>query len=234
MEVKKTGKIEYKVFKERDLKKLINFFMNLKEEINHERTELGFEVQFKDGTTNLGYDTSVLDDTKIINSVTGSLTNYSLNKRIKIDINYLSNNYSVAGEDQDWVNAKFIKIKEIIDTTPKQNVWLSNFQSQTLMSNLFGLTLGLLLFISFFMKMLTEIDASSAGFAIILFLSLMVGQLISTLLLNKWLFMFYPEIEFDTTLEHINKNKKRKSATWAIATLVLLPLILSFISSRIF
>lgn len=234
MEVKKTGKIEYKVFKERDLKKLINLLMNLKEEMNDERTDLRLEIQFEDGTTNLGYNTSVLDDTKIIKSVIFSLTNYNLNKKIYIYIKYLSSEYSVAGEDQDWVNAKFVKIKEIIEATPKQNVLLSNYESQSLISYLFGLIFAIFLFLSFFLKMFDKQDGDPITIFISIGLSIMLGQMISKLLLNQWLFKLYPVIEFDTTLTHINKNKKRRSVIWTIATLVLLPLILNFISSRIF
>ncbi|TWT26562.1 hypothetical protein [Planomicrobium sp. CPCC 101110] len=234
MEVKKTGIIEYKIFKERDLKKLIEFLMNLKEEINHERTELRLEIHFEDGTTNIGYDTSVLDDTKIIKSVVFSLTNYSLNKKIYIYIKYLSNDYSVAGEDQDWVNAKFTKIKEIIETTPKQNFLLSNHESQSLIGYLFGLTFAIFLFLSFFSNIIDEQNGDSIKIFISIAFSIMVGQIISKLLLNQWLFKLYPEIEFDTTLAHINKNQKKRSVTWTIAILVFLPLILNFISSHIF
>lgn len=233
--IQKSGKIEYKVFKKEDLENLINVLLEYKNEINHERTDLDLKIKYKDGTTRSGPYTSILNDKKLIKSVQFMLYNFRIGKKIYIKITDSYGDFEVEGTDENWVDAKFAQLTEIFNTTPKQNRWLSAYRYQYLIAATIGLTLGLLLYYSFFARIADQpaLENTYKSFGFI-WVVLFMGYITSHLLLHFGLFKLYPVIEFDTTREHINSSKKRKRAFWTILALVGLPLTLNYISSLIF
>ena len=189
MEFEKTGIINYKVFKERDIKELVSFFTKVEDELNHVDTELRLVINFKDGSSVRGVDISILDETKLVESINFTLRNFRLNKKIEIYVSNLRGNYKVESEDVDWVDAKFSQIEEVLNAVPDQNFWLSNFRRQLIISNILGITLGFLIYISFFVKIIDEEVLESDIFSLLsIILSIAVGQLIVGYLMNNFIF----------------------------------------------
>lgn len=235
MEVEKTGSINYKIFKKRDIESLIKFFIKVNDELDNENTELRLAIKFKDGTSVRGVNESILDETKMVQSIYFTLRNFRLNKKIELYVSETRGHYEVASVDLNWVDAKFSQIEEIFKVVPNQNYWLSNYRGQALISNLFGVALGIILYFSFFLRIIDkDILEDIRSFVFLVFASVIIGQLTLSLLLNRWLFKLYPKIEFDTTLAHINKNKKRKALIGSIAVFAILPLCLNLFSSLVF
>lgn len=233
--IQKTGKFEYKILTENHLKELINLLIKYEQEIDEERTDLHMIVRFKDGSSHAGPYASILDDTKLVQSVHLSIKNYRIVKIINIDIRSTQGEYEVESNDKDWVDAKFSQLSELFNKLPNQNKWFSQYTKQSLIVSLVGITLGLLLYYSISSQLVDAEGATnviqSFGF---IWGMIILGQLISHILLHQGLFKLYPVIEFDTTQEHINRNKKRKNAFWTILIIVGVPLTLNIITSLIF
>lgn len=199
----------------------------------HENTELRLKIEFEDGSSIRGVDTSILDeaDTKLVKFIHFSLLNYSIKKGMSIYISTISGAYEVESKDRNWVDAKFSQLEEIFKVTPNQNYWLSNIKTQSVISNLLGITLGTILYWFFFKEVILKNDSSS--FPVLLF-SLITGQIIAYLLVGRLLDKLYPVIDFDTTLEHINENKKKKNVIRRILLIVIIPLIVGYLSNSMF
>lgn len=237
MKIKKNGQLEYKIFKEKDLRRLADYFVVVKEELKDDNTEIRLEVEFEDGSSITGFDSSILDEseTKIVKKIHFILINIIIKKEMTIYMTTMGAEYGVGSKNRNWVDAKFAQLQEIFNTTPNQNYWLSNFKWQSLINNLIGLTFGFSFYFFILKKLIDEetLGNDIAVFFIIMF-SAFIGQIFAHFLLNQLLYKLYPTIEFDTTSDHLNKNKKKKAAIWSIFILVILPLILSFFSSLAF
>src|SRR5699024_5939552 len=149
---KKSGVIKYKVFTRRELERLINFFTSRKEDLGQENAYLVIEVVFEDDSSNKGSDISVLDETKSMKSISFLLGGFDQDKKIFMLIGEYSR-YSVESYDKDWVNANKVEIDEILSATQDQNYWLSSSKWQPIIGSLIGITIGILLYITFFDKL---------------------------------------------------------------------------------
>src|SRR5690625_3758261 len=116
MYIKKSGKIEYKVIKSRDLKKLMNYFMETKETLDDENAIIKFIFEFEDGSSISSSKSNVFKEVKFkkIQSIYYSLSNYDLDKHIniRIDGNHLGY-YEVESDNRDWVDSKYTQLEDI-------------------------------------------------------------------------------------------------------------------------
>lgn len=243
MKLSNSGKIKYKILKERNIQDLIKLFIRFKNELNHERTKLRLEIHYEDGTSRMAeYEgeasvledaANIFDDTKLIKSISFELKNYDLDKIATIMINKRNIEYTVTSKDQNWIDSKVSQIENEIKVTPNQNLWLSKPARQDLIIYFTGFLLTIVFFFGF-IDMFNAKAEDLSSVILPLGLSLMLGQIIPRLLFTYFLFGLYPEIEFDTTLEHINLNKKRKALAIASVVVVFIPLAISFITSLVF
>lgn len=212
METEKSGKIEYKIFYDRDIIHLMNLLLATKKELDHEKTELSYNIQYKDGTIDSGFDQAVINQSRPIQSVLLSLTNENPGVSIIIDINTNNtrdnNIYSVKSEDCDWVDEKSLQIQRVIAATSNQNYYLSHpswkirirIISSILVSNFIGLLLGGLL-----------LEAYAAEVHLFVLLLVIIYMTISRIdqFLEEELENLYPIVDFDASIKPQNKKKKK-------------------------
>lgn len=225
---KTTAKIKYKVFKERDIKELMELFLLAEHDSGENHSRLEFVIDYKDGNSDSDFEALVIDETKMIKSINFSFYDFTSGDGLEVFINDSFLNYEVESIKKDWLLAKSGRIKEILEAVQKQNYYLSNFSSQLLITNLFGLTLGVTLFFT----VTKNIVLGDDGLLLLLLINLVlvaIGQVISFALFYGLLFKFYPEIEFDTSLDHINKNKKAKGFILALFITFIVPVGIAFI-----
>ncbi|WP_393964340.1 hypothetical protein [Exiguobacterium sp. S22-S28] len=217
METEKSGKIEYKIFYDRDIIHLMDLLLATKKELNHEKTELSYNIQYKDGTIDSGFDQAVINQSRPIQSVLLSLTNENLGVSIIIDINTnntVDNNiYSVKSEDCDWVNEKSLQIQRVIAATPNQNYYLSHpswkirirITSGILVSSFICLLLERL----FLDGLLLEEDAAQVHLFVLLLVIIYMTLSRTDQFLEEGLESLYPIVDFDASIKPQNKKKKK-------------------------
>lgn len=243
MDLRKNGEVDYKIFQKIDMENLINFFIKLNEEIStineefgEKYTEFRLEIVYKNGTSNVGQSLSVLTDTKEIASFDFSVKNIFIKKRASIVVNSrysFGNSYSVESDDEDWVNAKFIKLSEIIENAPEQNQWLSNQKKQSTIIYSVGVTLGFILLISFVYHT-PNLELDLLGNLITTYIAIAGGMYTSFKIFLDGIFPAYPRIEFDTTRDHLNKIAKRKHKIKGLVTLLAIPIAINLFFIIIF
>lgn len=237
----RTNKIRYKIIRNRELNRIMNYLKVLQEDMNinlpedhlsyFERTTIRFEISYENGFNNSGEDSNILDDNKVIESARFILDNLNSNKKIEIILSNGGGMYTIHGPDKDWLHAKTAHIEEIFQEAPKQNFLLSNISSQILITNTFSLILGTLLF--FMVHSIFELPRSTDFDGFLVYVgSILLGASATYFILFTGLRNLYPLIEFDTS--NINRKTNRKKLIWKTVIIVLIPLVLNFISSLLF
>ncbi|WP_082231921.1 hypothetical protein [Halobacillus massiliensis] len=242
MKRKRTGEVDFKVFKKKDILSIARYILEAQKEIifeeSEERVRLNFKIDFANGTSVESDEIIIFEEaeTKIINSIQFILRDSDLKKQIYVafDTQLKYAKYIVEGEDKNWVDAKFSQIEEIITVVPNQNYWLSETKRQAVISNFSGMSIGLAFYFLFFRRVFEEDILRSNGIAFaVLLLALFMGQLFGHFLWSR-LYKLYPSIEFDIADDHINRDKQKKKIILQTTILILFPLIISFVTSLIF
>lgn len=223
MGVTKNKTIHYKVFKELDLKKLMNYLVETADEVvkDKEYNRLSFKIFYDDNTSIDNSNADVLDETKLIESVHFNLVNFYQDINLEVVLKKNGGHMSVRGQDRNWVDAKFSQMEALIQAVPNQNKWLSSYISQVIIGNL--ISMPLILIISYFFLVPT-IDELTVN----IFFGISLHVLFSSFAILR-LSKTYTSIEFDTSLEHLNKNKQRKKNVKYLTGTYLFPVVLVII-----
>ncbi|OGT97598.1 MAG: hypothetical protein A2X80_10015 [Geobacteraceae bacterium GWB2_52_12] len=169
---------------------------------------------------------------------------YDLGRYIDFELRHgeKNGNLSVSGNDKDWVQGTFTTIHEIIETIkPQTNLVLKH---RTITLHLIALGIGYLtylifeLFIFRFVDLSTWSNATTEKIAIffiahpILFfvyvyvLSKWLSGIFYAILVRRWLFELWPNIEFDFGPDHFNKSKIIRQRIGIVLSLIVLPIVL--------
>lgn len=214
-----------KIFKTEDIRELIKFFnTSFNETADHK--ELSLNIVYQDGTSVEGFDESILMNTKIIDSLDFSFKNYSEDKKIHVRLTKYNGSYKIKSSNQDWVRAKISFFEEYLEGVANQNVFFSSMKYQVFFMVVLSLILGGFLEYLFADKLLNE-NIREYRFGVSSIFNL-VSYILICVVSNKF-FSLYPDIEFDTTKDHINRKKKIKVLIINFIILVIIPLLVNYI-----
>jgi len=135
-----------------------------------------------------------------------------------------SNRVTVKGDDSNWVNGTFTKVKEIIDATRPQENWLLRHRGLTYLLG----TAAIWYTLSFLGQRLYEPKPGVQRVAILSwcgFIALALG-----FELKRWLLDLWPSIEFDFGPEHTRMEKARRGRIVAFLIILGLPMVVNIIS----
>ncbi|MGL3067103.1 MULTISPECIES: hypothetical protein [Planococcus] len=220
MGVTKNKIIEHKIFKEHDLNKIMSYFIEVEKELVVEKqyNRLSFRVYYEDNTSIDNNNPDVLDETKLINAAHFTLSNLYQDLHIEIDLSKSKGRFSIRGQNKDWVDAKFSQLEDLIKAVPNQNKWLAGSISQFVIANLISAPFVLIVSYFFLTPIVDELTPN-------MFLGMFLHVFISSIAMLR-LSTTYTNIEFDTSLEHLNKNKQRKNNIKYLAGTYLFPVVL--------
>ncbi|MBN8237301.1 hypothetical protein JF544_18820 [Halobacillus kuroshimensis] len=236
---KQEGKVNNKVFRMKDVERIANFFVEMRDEINkklafskatNKDTEINFRIEFSDGSSIRDDNVKVFQDieTKLVDSMYFDLKNYANATFIELTLN--SNigygDFTVESDKKDTVDAKFRQLEEIIGAVKDQNHWLTDYKKQAIINNITGIFLSGSLFYLFFLLFENPLKSEVPILFLLLLLCVSLGHLIAYHSLKK-LYDLYPKIEFDIAEEHINLVKKRRKRLYLITTLFIIPLVVA-------
>lgn len=221
MGIVRTEPINYKIFEEKDLKKLADYFVKVCEELKDDRSTLIFRVYYEDGTSVSNNEPILFNETKLIESVRYNLSNFSKGVDLTLSLRKTGGSFSIEGITDDWVDAKYMQLNEIIKALKKQNKWLAEMKSQIIIGHL--AVMPLVLFVNYF-YLVPVIDELPIN----MFFTIAL-QLLLAFPLSSRLDKMYTNIEFDTALEHINKYKQRKNTIKIFFASYLFPILITII-----
>jgi hypothetical protein len=149
---------------------------------------------------------------------------------------YAANVLNIAGDQAGWVAEAFDGLKLALDAVQPQSVWL--VRHKTIFLNLLALGLGctaqLLLKMLALIGINVRIDGlrSPAPLVLVWIFSYVVG-ITFALWVRDWVFTYWPKIEFNFGLPHLNVERRRREK-WGLAiTLVLVPIFINLLTDAI-
>lgn len=258
MEETRRFNIEKKIFKKSDIKNIGKVF--LEEYKNAQEKEHNSSITFRlDCIDNTSYESEnigLLDDGNIIDikrtrTIEITYHNYELRRYMNISLihgNSYENTLIVRGQDQNWVNGIFTKIKEIIDSIQPQDNWI--LKHKTLLLHLNALGIGIIFFAIFNLLILQYIEPieNPSGNVLQLrtffetyplfiylvggFLKWMVGMSWAPEI-RSWVLSLWPLIEFDFGPDHLKIEKMRRLRMSIFLSTAIIPLSVSIVSNII-
>lgn len=248
--------IKNKIFVKNNILNIGNIFFQEHEKAKKEgnRSTIIFRLNCVDNTSYESESLSLFEDGNILDikkasSIEMHFMNYELNSSLDFSI-VNGGGYSdfifVSGEDQNWVNGLFTRLKETIDSVKPQDNWF--LRHKTLLRHLAALGIGtivyLMLYFMFILISSTDHPITTENsflIAILLFFNKhtfiqylynriigpwFVGYFWAPFLLD-WLFELWPSIEFDFGPEHLKYEKMRRNRLYLFFIAVILPIIIA-------
>ncbi|WP_271400062.1 hypothetical protein [Salinicoccus roseus] len=234
-----------KVFRVEEIHELIELFQGILREMREESTELEdykqprseFRIYYKNGSASKSdeFDKELLDDTKEIENIKLSLTSLISDERVEVSLREYYGEYSIASSDKDWVFVKRRYLDDYINVVPNQYKLFSNFKWQVTLNVVITLFLQFLIYNFIMKKILSEVIlADLFGHTMAYLSSFGIALVTAVFFLEKFIYRLYPDIEFDTVRSHLNQKKKTRNFIFVLSTVIVIPLIISFISSMFF
>ena len=149
------------------------------------------------------------------------------------------NTLTVQGNDANWVNGTFNKLKDIIDSARPQNNWI--IKHKTLFWCILTFGLGVLIYSwwglvmrSFIVPDLKENVRNEAEKAFVALLTTLwfIGC-VGALYLRDWVLELWPKIELDFGPEHLKTEKMRRNRIMLVISMFVIPFLLSIFSDEI-
>jgi hypothetical protein len=151
---------------------------------------------------------------------------------------------AVKGDDQNWVNGVFIKIKEIVDSTKPQDNWI--IRHRTFLLHLNALGIGIIVWsvldflLDSFVKPIENpsdtVKSMRAFFKTYPLCSVLFVWFLRWLpgipyayWIRDWLLKLWPPIEFDFGPEHLKVEKMRRFRISVVVSTIVIPLILAIV-----
>ena len=187
-----------------------------------------------------------------------SFRNYKLGRHISLSIDHGDSSYGnlavVSASEPEWLSQNFLSLKETLETVRPQTVWLKNHR--TLLLNLIAVGIGSLGMsaIDLLVNALTHVvdlsgvikplapdspwrplisDASLLLYGVKWTWRWFAGFFWGAFWVRRWLLSVWPSIEFDFGLPHLQTERKKRERLIAVATLIVLPVIVNLIYDAI-
>lgn len=242
--------INKRIFQKSDIINIGKIFLNesVISKKNENHYSISFQLDCTDNTSyeseNLGlFDEENIIDIKKTKTIGINYYDYELNRFMNITLangKYRTSILTINGDDQNWVNGIFTKIKELIDSAKPQDNWI--IRHKTFILHLSALGIGIVIYsildIIFYIKPIENpsdnilnIRALLTSFpilkyAIVLPFKWMMG-LGFAYNLRDWLLSLWPDIEFDFGPDHLKIEKNRRLRIYVFVITVVIPIIIS-------
>lgn len=244
--------IEKRIFIKSDIINIGKVFLKEYEfsKENETNSSISFRLDCIDNTSYESEDIGLFDEENIIDikrtkNIEISYHDYKLNRFMNLTLVHGKYNNSILivnGDDQNWVNGIFTKIKELIDSTKPQDNWI--IKHKTFLLHLNALGIGIILYAILNILIYQHIEpiknpsetvlnfrAFFTTYPILLYafglLSRWVIGMPVALYLRDGLLSLWPEIEFDFGPEHLKIEKIRRLRISVFIITAVIPIILS-------
>lgn len=245
--------INKKIFTKTDILNIGKLFLreytSTKEAENH--SSISFQVNCFDGTSYESESIELFDDggildLKRINSLEISFQNYTLDRYMNISLvhggSFNRHNLLVRGNDQDWVNGIFTRLKEIIDSIKPQDNWI--IKHKTLILHIIALGVGTILYSVLWLILYQHIEPIKnpservktirsffKTYPFLPYLIMWFGIWLMgigwAILIRRWLLNLWPDIEFDFGPEHMKVEKLRRLRISIVFSTAIIPIVLA-------
>ena len=244
--------IKNKVFTKSDIlnigKVILDEYSSAQDAQNH--SSITYKIDCIDGTSyeseTMGlFDEGGIIDLKKTRAIEIYFHNYTLDRYINISVVHgggYRDNLIVSGDDQNWVNGIFTRLKEIVDSIRPQDNWLIKHKSFVLHITALGIGTVIYTVLWFILYRHIEpiknpsetIKSIRAFFTAFPFLSYLLDWLLNWLMgipwapyIRSWLLSLWPEIEFDFGPEHMKVEKLRRLRISIVFSVAVIPIILA-------
>ena len=244
--------IEKRIFQKSDIINIGKVFLREYKfsKDNENNSSISFRLDCIDNTSYESEDIGLFDEENIIDikrtkTIEISYYDYKLNRFINISLvhgKYSTSTLIVKGDDQNWVNGVFTKIKELIDSTKPQDNWI--IRHKTFILHLNALGIGIIIYAILNILIYQHIEPiKNPSDTVLNFRSIyasspillyVLGLFSKWLLgipwafyLREWLLSLWPEIEFDFGPEHLKIEKIRRLRISVFVITAVIPIILS-------
>lgn len=228
----------------------LNEYQSAQQAGNH--SSVTFKINCTDGTSyeseSIGlFEEGNVIDLKRTSSLEITFYDYKLDRYINISIIHggeYNNHLIIRGDEQNWVNGVFIRLKEIIvSIKPQDNCIIKH---KTLILHIIALGIGTIIYSALWFILYRHLEPiknpSETVKAIRIFLK--TNPLFSYLLdwflrwfmgipwaseARRWLLNLWPEIEFDFGPEHLKVEKLRRLRISIVFSIAIIPIILAIV-----
>lgn len=246
--------IKKKIFTKSDILNigqiLLNEYNSAQKKEHH--SSVAFKLNCSDGTSYESesyelFENGSIIDIKKINSLEMSFSNYKLESYINFSIthgNEYGNHLIVRGNDRNWVDGLFTRLKEIINSVKPQNHWILKYK--TLILHLIALGVGVIIYsiLNFLLYRHIQpiknpsdtVQAIRTFFITNPFFVYLIDWFLRWFMgipwaisIRSWLLNLWPVIEFDFGPEHMKVEKNRRFRIALIFSSVVIPIFLSIL-----
>jgi len=254
--------IKDRVFTSKDLVRLSKIIEDRGAPIKGEHTTTGYEIRFDDNTKVESDSPEILHEEWLTErpratAIAMRYRSYTLERFISVDLTrgdtWGRSEAEVGGRDTDWVNSKFFALEQALKLARPQNIWLLRHPDLVLhiialglgslvalTARIFGFVLAKLIpppTITFTLPF--SVDTSKFPSLWLVFYMLkwvwvwFLGICWGAFPIRRWLFNLWPTIEFDFGLPHFQIEKIRRERLALVATLVVIPILITLITDWI-